>query len=158
MSNPSEFGCIWMIPGLPRCAWTTHKFWDLYIRKPPCKRTARCRSWTKQTTLVQRSIPNALRLACRRLEIMVVGKEIPNLSTQQKGTESILVNFESLLFVDLYYRFWFYFSSCWMLRSAAASACCTVHTMVPQPKSPHRSRIPRRALLVRASVDFQSST
>jgi len=24
-----------------------------------------------------------------------------------------------------------------MLRSAAASACCTVHTMVPQPKSPH---------------------
>ena len=36
----------------------------------------------------------------------------PDLSTQQQGTESILVNSESLLFVDLCYRFWFYFSGC----------------------------------------------
>ena len=31
---------------------------------------------------------------------IVVGKEIPDPSTQQQGTESILVNSESLLFVD----------------------------------------------------------
>ena len=30
---------------------------------------------------------------------VLVGKEIPDLSTQQQGTESILVKFESLLFV-----------------------------------------------------------
>jgi len=42
----------------------------------------------------------------------IVGKEIPDLSTQQQGTESILVNSESLLFLDLCYRFWFYFSGC----------------------------------------------
>jgi hypothetical protein len=36
---------------------------------------------------------------------MIVGNEIPDLSTQQQGTESILVNSESLLFVDLCYRF-----------------------------------------------------
>jgi hypothetical protein len=35
----------------------------------------------------------------------IVGKEIPDLSTQQQGTESILVNSESLLFVDLCYGF-----------------------------------------------------
>ena len=35
----------------------------------------------------------------------IVGKEIPDLSTQQQGTESILVNSESLLFLDLCYRF-----------------------------------------------------
>ena len=35
----------------------------------------------------------------------IVGKEIPDLSTQQQGTESILVNSESLLFVDWCYRF-----------------------------------------------------
>ena len=38
-------------------------------------------------------------------DLKVVGKEIPDLSTQQQGTESILVNSESLLFVDLCYRF-----------------------------------------------------
>jgi len=37
--------------------------------------------------------------------IFKVGKEIPDLSTQQQGTESILVNSESLLFVDLCYGF-----------------------------------------------------
>ena len=35
----------------------------------------------------------------------IVGKEIPDLSTQQQGTEYILVNSESLLFLDLCYRF-----------------------------------------------------
>ena len=39
-------------------------------------------------------------------------KEIPDLSTQQQSTGSILVNSESLLFVDLCYGFWFYFSGC----------------------------------------------
>jgi hypothetical protein len=32
----------------------------------------------------------------------IVGKKIPDLPTQQQGTESILVNSESLLFVDLW--------------------------------------------------------
>ena len=35
----------------------------------------------------------------------VEGKEIPDLSMQQQSTESILVNSESLLFVDLCYGF-----------------------------------------------------
>jgi hypothetical protein len=35
----------------------------------------------------------------------VEGKEIPDLSTQQQSTESILVNSECLLFVDLCYGF-----------------------------------------------------
>jgi len=80
------------------------------------------RSWTKQTTCsgVGSKI-DTKRLAVSlpplageffQFNITVVGKEIPDLSTQQKGTESILVKFESLLFVDLCYRFWFYFSSC----------------------------------------------
>jgi len=37
---------------------------------------------------------------------------IHDLSTQQQGTGSILVNFESLLFVDSCHKFWFYSSSC----------------------------------------------
>ena len=37
---------------------------------------------------------------------------IHDLSTQQQGTGSILVNFESLLFVDSCDEFWFYSSSC----------------------------------------------
>ena len=35
----------------------------------------------------------------------IAGKEIPDLSTQQQGIKSILVNSESLSFVDLCYGF-----------------------------------------------------
>ena len=39
----------------------------------------------------------------RKTIYIYIGKEIPDLSAQQQGTESILVNFESLLFIDLCY-------------------------------------------------------
>ena len=43
--------------------------------------------------------------ASRFSKYYIVKKEIPDLSTQQQGTESILVNSESLLFADLCYGF-----------------------------------------------------